>query len=72
MYGSVAEQLRQTLTEIREAGLYKAERELAFANIRKAAKHYDVELSESSATDVGVHPQSAAHKHKRIAARAAH
>ena len=29
MYGSVGEQLRQTLDEIREAGLYKAERELA-------------------------------------------
>jgi len=46
-----------------------AERELAFANIRKAAAHYDVELTETSAKDVGVHPQSAANKRKRTAAR---
>jgi len=48
----------------------QAERDLAFANIRKAAKHYDVELSETSAADVGIHPQSAASKRKRTAARA--
>lgn len=35
-----------------------ADRELAFANIRKAAKHYDIELEETSARDVGVHPRS--------------
>jgi len=35
-----------------------AERDLAFANIKKAAKHYDVDLSESSAKDFGVHPQA--------------
>ena len=29
MYGTVGAQLRETLEEIREAGLYKAERELA-------------------------------------------
>jgi hypothetical protein len=46
-----------------------AERDLAFANIRKAAQYYDVELSEKSASDVGVHPQSAANKRKRTAAR---
>jgi hypothetical protein len=46
-----------------------ADRELAFANIRKAAAHYDVELSETSAKDVGVHPQSAGNKRKRTAAR---
>lgn len=34
-----------------------ADRELAFANIKKAAKHYDVDLSESSAEDFGVRPQ---------------
>jgi hypothetical protein len=50
-------------------GVTKAERDLAFANIRKAAEHYGVELSESSADDVGVHPQSAANKRKRTAAR---
>ena len=47
-----------------------AEREQAFANIRKAAEHYGVELSETSARDVGVRPQSAAKKQKRSAARA--
>jgi hypothetical protein len=46
-----------------------ADRELAFANIKRAAQHYGVELSETSASDVGVHPQSAANKRKRTAAR---
>ena len=39
-----------------------ADRDLAFANIRKAADHYGVELSETSAEDVGVHPQRKAKK----------
>jgi hypothetical protein len=43
-------------------GVSSAERELAFANIKKAADHYGIELNESSAADVGVHPQSAAKK----------
>ena len=47
----------------------KADRDLAFANIKKAAKHYDIELEETSASDVGVHPQTAANKRKRTAAR---
>src|ERR1700756_3811640 len=34
-----------------------ADRALAFANIKKAAEHYDVELSETSWRDLGVHPQ---------------
>jgi hypothetical protein len=46
-----------------------AERDLAFANIKKAAKHYDVELTETSARDLGVKPQSAAAKKKRTAAK---
>jgi hypothetical protein len=46
-----------------------SDRELAFANIKKAAAHYGIELNETSAADVGVHPQSAANKHKRSAAR---
>jgi hypothetical protein len=50
-------------------GVTKAERDLAFANIRKAATHYDIELSETSAADVGIHPQTAANKRKRTAAR---
>jgi hypothetical protein len=33
------------------------DRALAFANIEKAAKHYDVDLSETSWRDLGVHPQ---------------
>jgi hypothetical protein len=51
-------------------GVTQAERDLAFANIRKAAEHYGIELSESSASDVGIHPQSAANKRKRSTARA--
>jgi hypothetical protein len=35
-----------------------ADRALAFANIEKAAKYYDVDLSETSWHDLGVHPQS--------------
>ena len=34
-----------------------ADRALAFANIEKAAKYYDVNLSETSWHDLGVHPQ---------------
>jgi len=47
----------------------KADRDLAFANIKKAAKHYAIELEETSASDVGVHPKTAANKRKRTAAR---
>jgi len=38
-------------------GVSDADRELAFANIKKAARHYGVDLSETSWRDVGVHPQ---------------
>jgi arginyl-tRNA synthetase len=38
-------------------GVSEADRELAFANIKKAAKHYGVDLSETSWQDLGVHPQ---------------
>src|SRR5271167_2648075 len=34
-----------------------ADRALAFANIEKAAKHYNVNLSETSGHDLGTHPQ---------------
>ena len=34
------------------------DRALAFANIKKAAEHYDVELTETSWRDLGVHPQA--------------
>jgi hypothetical protein len=33
------------------------DRALAFANIERAAKHYNVDLSETSWRDLGVHPQ---------------
>ena len=35
-----------------------AERETAFANIKKAAAHYGVEMNETSWHDLGKHPQS--------------
>ena len=43
------------------------DRALAFANIKKAAEHYDVELTETSWRDLGIHPQ--AHR-KEAAAKA--
>jgi len=52
-------------------GTTKAQRDLAFANIKKAAEHYGVDLSESSAKDLGVHPQRnrSAHAKKAAATR---
>ena len=47
-------------------GVSDADRDLAFANIKKAAKHYDVDLSETSWHDLGVHPQ---HNRKEAAAK---
>jgi hypothetical protein len=38
-------------------GVSDEDRALAFANIQRAAEHYDVSLSESSWQDLGVHPQ---------------
>jgi hypothetical protein len=38
-------------------GVSDADRTLAFANIETAAKHYGVNLSETSWHDLGVHPQ---------------
>jgi hypothetical protein len=38
-------------------GVSDADRALAFANIREAAKYYKVDLSETSWREVGVHPQ---------------
>ena len=45
-------------------GVSDADRALAFANIEKAAKHYNVDLSETSWHDLGVHPQ----RHRKEAA----
>jgi hypothetical protein len=39
-----------------------AERALAFANIEKAANYYDVNLTETSWHDLGVHPQKSRSK----------
>ena len=50
-------------------GVSTAERDLAFANIKKAAEHYDVDISESSASDLGVKPQTTQAKAKRSAAQ---
>src|SRR5277367_3980137 len=38
-------------------GVSDTDRALAFANIQKAAKYYNVDLSEASWRDLGVHPQ---------------
>jgi hypothetical protein len=45
-----------------------ADRELAFANIKKAANYYDVDVSERSWHDLGVHPQRDRREHAREAA----
>ena len=37
-------------------GVSNADREQAFANIKKAAKHYDVEIAEKSWHDLGQRP----------------
>jgi hypothetical protein len=39
-----------------------ADRALAFANIEKAANYYDVNLSETSWHDLGIHPQKSRRK----------
>jgi len=46
----------------------EADRALAFANIKKAAKHYDVELGESDWHELGAHPQTNRAAHARTAA----
>ncbi len=48
-------------------GVSDADRALAFANIEKAAKHYGVDLSETSWHDLGVHLQR---NRKQAAAKA--
>jgi len=42
-------------------GVSDADRALAFANIQKAAKYYNVDLSETSWRELGVHPQHHPH-----------
>jgi hypothetical protein len=50
-------------------GVTAAERDLAFANIKKAAKHYGIDLTETSAEDVGIRPHSARAKRAATAGR---
>lgn len=40
------------------SGVNDAERDLAFANIKKAAKHYGVDMSETEASDLGRRPST--------------
>jgi hypothetical protein len=49
-------------------GVSDADRALAFANIQKAARYYNVDLSETSWHELGVHPQR---RRKEAGAKAA-
>ena len=49
-------------------GVSAADRALAFANLKKAARHYGINLSQTSWHDLGVHPQR---NRKKAAAKAA-
>jgi hypothetical protein len=46
-------------------GVTDADRELAFANIKKAAKHYDVDLAESNWEELGRRPSTGRTKSDR-------
>lgn len=48
-------------------GVSDSERELAFRNIKKAAEHYHVDVSEEKWEELGAHPQ---HGRKEAAAKA--
>jgi hypothetical protein len=51
-----AEHVRNAVARFDQVtGVSDADRALAFANIEKAAKHYDVDLSETSWRDLGAH-----------------
>src|SRR5207244_3849314 len=39
-------------------GVSDAERDLAWANIKKAARHYDIEIEEQDWHDLGKHPHT--------------
>jgi len=47
------------------ADVPESARELAFANIKKAAEYYGVDLGESSWQELGVHPQ----RNRKVSAR---
>ncbi|MBV8582395.1 MAG: hypothetical protein JO241_00245 [Candidatus Eremiobacteraeota bacterium] len=46
-------------------GVSEEDRSKAFANIKKAAAYYDVDLGEKSAKELGAHPQ----RHRKAHAR---
>ncbi len=46
-------------------GVTDADRDLAFANIKKAAKHYDVDVSESNWKELGSRPSTGQTKSDR-------
>jgi len=53
-----AQHVRNTVARFDQViDVFDADRALAFANIEKAAKYYNVNLSETSWHDLGVHPQ---------------
>ena len=54
-------------------GVPAADRELAFANIKKAAKYYGVTMTESKSSDLGTRPKTGrtAADRKKSAAKAA-
>jgi hypothetical protein len=53
-----AEHVRNALARFDQVeGVSDADRDQAFANIRKAAKHYDVDVTEDSWHDLGKAPQ---------------
>ena len=50
-------------------GVSEQDRKLAFANIEKAAKYYDVDVTETSAKDLGARPQANAAPRKKQSRR---
>lgn len=55
-------------------GVSDAERELAFANIKKAAEHYGVDMTEKNWKELGSHPSTGRTREDREASarKAAH
>jgi hypothetical protein len=54
-----AEHVRNALARFDQVkGVTNAEREVAFANIRRAAQHYGVEIAEETWRDLGSRPHT--------------
>jgi hypothetical protein len=69
-----AKHVRNAIARFDQAtGVSDAEREQAFANIKKAARHYGVEMSEEKWTELGRRPSTGrtADDRKRSARKAA-